>query len=210
MFGSIRTLLGESRGKVLWQEILNLTQHMAALSEPHAERFGHTCASLVNQWVGQFSPVEKSDASLRRTAVKEFKNTAKQRYDTDRGVSFGYALFSINLEASSLAGEDAKRVYELSSQALGMAVAKVAAENTAKAADVGRARRFGVWCAFDDGGRQRESWYIEHGAEVAVYATQEEAEVTAKALRFTVGLSDVAASFRYSVREIPEAQAITR
>jgi hypothetical protein len=70
--------------------------------------------------------------------------------------------------------------------------------------------RFGVWCVFEDDGRHRESWYKERPGEVAVYATREDAEVTAKALRFTVGLSDVAASFRYSVREIPEAQVTAR
>jgi hypothetical protein len=70
-------------------------------------------------------------------------------------------------------------------------------------------RRFGVWCVFDDDGRHRESWYKGDDGEVAVFPTREDAEVTATAMRFTVGLSgaDVAACFTYSVREIPEAEA---
>jgi hypothetical protein len=70
-------------------------------------------------------------------------------------------------------------------------------------------RRFGVWCVFDDNGRRRESWYKDKPGVIAVYATRDDAEVTATALRFTVGLagSDTAACFTYSVCEIPETEA---
>jgi hypothetical protein len=132
MFDTITALWGESRGRVLWQEYLNLTKHLAALPEPDAERCGHACAFLVTQWGETFGPIEKSEISLRKRAVKEFKDEAKQRYDTDRGTSLAYGLFSINMEASYLSGEDAKQAYALSSQAIIEIAAKVAAEKRQK------------------------------------------------------------------------------
>jgi hypothetical protein len=60
---------------------------------------------------------------------------------------------------------------------------------------------------YDDNGRRRESWRKGDDGEVAVFATREDAEVTATALRFTLGLIGSKASFTCSVREIPEAQA---
>jgi hypothetical protein len=206
MFGSIRTLLSEARGRALWQEYRDLTKRLAALPEPHAERCGHACVSLADQWAEKFGPVDKCEVSTRKMAVQEFKDTAKQRYDSDKGVSLAYALFSVNLEASYLRGEDAKIVYDQSSVAIRTYLAMVNRETvkTAKTPDGGpMPRRFGVWCVFDDGGQHRESWYNESDGEITIYAKQEEAEATAEALRFTVGLSDVAASFSYSVREIP-------
>jgi hypothetical protein len=239
MFESVRMLWREARGRVLWQEYVNLTQHMAALPELQAAQCGVAYASLANQWVRQFGPVKESKVSTRKNAIKEFKDTAKQRYDTDRGVSFGYALFSMHLEASYLPGEEAKRTYALSSKAIEMAVAKVqtvpgsdisldqstsqkepmaktfgrriregAKVGAAKAADVACApRRFGVWQVYDDDGRRRESWRKGDDGEIAVFATREDAETTATALRFTFSLIGSRASCTFSVREILEAEA---
>jgi hypothetical protein len=71
-------------------------------------------------------------------------------------------------------------------------------------------RRFGVRCVYDDDGRRRESWYKDKTGAIAVFPTREDAEITAAALRFTVGLSgpDVASCFMHSVREIPEGEAM--
>jgi hypothetical protein len=115
MFESIKGLWRGARGGMLRKEFVDLTLRLPTLSEPQAERCGRFASLLLRDWNARFGPVKDAQVSLRKAGVEQFKSVARQRFETDVGAAFGYALMSMHLESSYLPGADAKTVFDLSS-----------------------------------------------------------------------------------------------
>jgi hypothetical protein len=123
MFGSIGKLWREARGNVLLEELRDLLRRAQGLNELQAERYGRTAAKLSQDWDKKFGSIKKSDVGLRKFARSEFKESAKKKhYDNDIGVAYGYALFSLHIEASYTPGDDAEFAFSLSSQTISACV----------------------------------------------------------------------------------------
>jgi hypothetical protein len=89
---------------------MDLTRrHIPGLSEAQSERCGRA-AMLLNDWTSKFGPLKDCSVSARKLGAREFRAMAKERYDADIGKSYGFAVFSMHVEASYLPGDDAKGI----------------------------------------------------------------------------------------------------
>ena len=90
MFG-IRTLWQEARATRLKEEFLDMTRRANSLTEETAEQFGRTLDYAFKYWIAHHGPVKECSVEFRKSAAKELKSQAKQRYTTDLGASYGLA-----------------------------------------------------------------------------------------------------------------------
>jgi hypothetical protein len=118
MFESTRIRWREARAAKLKEEFVDASRRISAFSEETAERFGRALDHAFNHWVKNHGPVKECPEEFRKSAAKELKSMAKQRYSSDIGVSYAFAFFSFHIEASYLPGEDASFVYELTGQSI--------------------------------------------------------------------------------------------
>jgi hypothetical protein len=110
MLEGIKSLWQEARGTQLYKEYMDLTRrHIPGLSETQLERCGRAAMLLLNDWTSKFGPLKDCSVSNRKMAAREFH---------DMGKSYGFAMFSMHVEASYLTGDDAKAVYDLSTMAI--------------------------------------------------------------------------------------------
>jgi hypothetical protein len=128
MLGNIRTLWQETRATRLKEEFLDMMRRTNAFTEETAEHFGKTIDYAFKHWIANHGPVKECPIEFRKSAAKELKAQAKQRYSTDLGASYGLTLFAAHIEASYLPGDDASFVYDLTTHAISVAQ-KIASEN---------------------------------------------------------------------------------
>jgi hypothetical protein len=100
---------------------MDLTRrHVPGLSETQSERCERAAMLLMNDWSSKFGPLKDCSVSARNWAqensVRWQRNVTKQIL----GASYGFAVFSMHVEASYLPGNDAKTVYDLSKAAISM------------------------------------------------------------------------------------------
>jgi hypothetical protein len=123
MLENIRTRWQEARAARLKEEFLDAFRRVNSFTEENAEHFGRTLDYAFRYWIANHGPVRECAKEFRRSAVKELKSQAKQRYNSDVGASYGLAVFSFHVEASFLPGDDASFVYDLTTRAISEASA---------------------------------------------------------------------------------------
>jgi hypothetical protein len=118
MFESLKARWQEARGAQLKKELLDAFRHMNNFTEQQSERCGKALVFLAQSLVQKQGPIKGCEKELRKVMAEVFKKEAQKRSETDRGASFGFALFSMHLESSFLTGDDASFAYEMTSKAI--------------------------------------------------------------------------------------------
>jgi hypothetical protein len=121
MFGSIQAVWQEARAARLKKEFLDASRRMHSFTEENAKHFATTLDYAFRFWIKNHGPMSESPVEFRRSAVKELKTQAKHHYDSDIGRSYGLAVFAFHIESSTLPGDDAKYVYDVTALSISSA-----------------------------------------------------------------------------------------